>query len=64
MQQIVTVDELQRADAALGDSYGGLSSFERLTQTAVNVLVACAGFPWRSELHRLRSRIRPGHRHQ
>jgi hypothetical protein len=40
MQQIVTVDELQRADAALGDSYGGLSSFERLTQTAVNVLVA------------------------
>ena len=28
MRQIVTVDELQRADVALGDSYGGLSSFE------------------------------------
>ena len=40
MQQIVTVDELQRADVALGNSYRGLSSFERLTQTAVNVLVA------------------------
>jgi hypothetical protein len=40
MQQIVTVDELKRADAALGDSYRGLSSFERLTQTAVHVLVA------------------------
>jgi nitrile hydratase subunit beta len=40
MQQIVTVDELKRADAALGDSYRGLSSFERLAQTAVNVLVA------------------------
>src|SRR4029077_15886416 len=40
MQQIVTVDELQRADAALGESCRGLSAFERLTQTAVNVLVA------------------------
>ena len=40
MQQIVTMDELKRADAALGDSYRGLSSFERLAQTAVNVLVA------------------------
>ena len=40
MQQIVTVDELKRADAALGDSYRGLSSYERLAQTAVNVLVA------------------------
>jgi hypothetical protein len=40
MQQIVTVDELQRAEAALGDTCRGLSSFERLTQTAVNVLVA------------------------
>jgi hypothetical protein len=40
MQQIVTVDELKRADAALGDSYRGLSSFERLAQTAVNVLIA------------------------
>jgi hypothetical protein len=40
MQQIVTVDELKRADAALGDSHRGLSSFERLAQTAVNVLVA------------------------
>jgi hypothetical protein len=40
MQQTVTVDELKRADAALGDSYRGLSAFERLAQTAVNVLVA------------------------
>lgn len=40
MQQIVTVDELKRAETALGDSYRGLSSFERLAQTAVNVLVA------------------------
>ena len=40
MQQIVTVDELQRADGALATSIVGLSSFERLTQTAVNVLVA------------------------
>jgi hypothetical protein len=40
MQQTVTVDELKRADAALGDSYRGLSAFERLAQNAVNVLVA------------------------
>ena len=40
MQQTVTVDELKRADAALGNSYRGLSAFERLAQTAVNVLVA------------------------
>jgi hypothetical protein len=40
MQQTVTVDELKRADAALGDSYRGLSAFERLAQTAANVLVA------------------------
>jgi hypothetical protein len=40
MQQIVTIDELRRADAALGASYRGLSSFERLAQTAVNVLIA------------------------
>ena len=40
MQQIITMDELKRADAALGDAYRGLSSFERLAQTAVNVLVA------------------------
>jgi hypothetical protein len=40
MQQIVTVDELKRADAVLGDSYRGLSSFERLAQAVVNVLVA------------------------
>jgi hypothetical protein len=40
MQQIVTVDELRRAEGALSDSYRGLSSFERLAQTAVNVLVA------------------------
>src|SRR3954462_8219586 len=39
MQQIVTMDELKRADAALGDSYRGLSSYERLAQTAVNALV-------------------------
>jgi hypothetical protein len=40
LRQLVTVDELQRADAKLGDSYRGLSSFERLTQAAVTVLVA------------------------
>jgi len=40
MRQIITVDELKRAEAALGDSYRGLSSFERLAQAAVNVLVA------------------------
>jgi hypothetical protein len=39
MQQIVTVDDLKRADAALGDSYRSLSSFERLAQTAANVLI-------------------------
>ena len=38
--RVVTVDELKRADAALGDFYRGLSSFERLAQTAVDVLVA------------------------
>ena len=40
VRQIVTVDELKRADVALGNSYRGLSSFERLTQAAVNVLVS------------------------
>ena len=40
MQQIVTVDELKRADAALGDSFRGLSAFERLAQAAANVLIA------------------------
>jgi hypothetical protein len=40
MRQIVTVDELRRADATLGASYRSLSSFERLTQAMVNVLVA------------------------
>jgi hypothetical protein len=40
MQQTVTVDELKRADATLGDSYRGLTAFERLAQNAVNVLVA------------------------
>ena len=40
MQQIVTVDELKRADAALGEAYRNLSSFERLAQSAVDVLVA------------------------
>lgn len=39
LRQIVTVDELKRAEAALGEPYRGLSSFERLTQAAVNVLV-------------------------
>ncbi len=40
MQQIVTVDELKRADAVLGESARGLSSFERLAQTTLDVLVA------------------------
>jgi nitrile hydratase subunit beta len=40
MRQIVTVDDLKRADAALDDSRRGLSSFERLAQAAVDVLVA------------------------
>ncbi|MGH6985149.1 MAG: hypothetical protein ACREEI_13060 [Stellaceae bacterium] len=40
MQQLVTVEELKRAAAALADSYRGLSSFERLTQAVANVLVA------------------------
>jgi hypothetical protein len=39
MQQIVTVDELKRADAELSDSYNRLSSFERLAQTAAHVLI-------------------------
>jgi hypothetical protein len=39
MRQIVTVDELKRADAALGEPYRGLSSFERLAQAAADVLV-------------------------
>jgi hypothetical protein len=39
MRQIITVDELKRAEAALGDSYRELSSFERLAQAAVDVLV-------------------------
>lgn len=40
MQQIVTVDDLKRADQALDSSYQSLSSFERLAQAAANVLVA------------------------
>jgi nitrile hydratase subunit beta len=40
VQQVVTVDELKRADAALGTAYRALSPFERLTQAAVDVLVA------------------------
>jgi hypothetical protein len=40
MRQIVTVDELKRADMALDESYRGRSSFERLTQAAANVLKA------------------------
>lgn len=39
MRQIVTVDELKRAETALDASYRGLSSFERLAQAAANVLV-------------------------
>ena len=39
MHQIVTVDDLKRAEAALGDSCRGLSSYERLAQSAVQVLV-------------------------
>ena len=40
LQQIVTVDELKRADAALGNSRRALSSFERLAETTASVLVA------------------------
>ena len=40
MQQIVTLDELKRAESALDDFYRGLSSFERLAQAAVNLLIA------------------------
>lgn len=40
MRQIVTVDDLKRAELALDDSHHGRSSFERLTQAAANVLVA------------------------
>jgi len=40
MRQIVTVDELKRAESALDGSYRGLSSFERLAQAAADVLVA------------------------
>src|ERR1700731_4430995 len=40
MRHIVTVDDLERADAALDESYRSLSSFERLAQAAANVLVA------------------------
>ena len=40
MRQHVTVDDLKRADAALSEDYRNLSSFERLAQTVVNVLVA------------------------
>ncbi len=40
MRQIVTVDDLKRAELALDESYRGRSSFERLTQAAANVLVA------------------------
>jgi hypothetical protein len=39
MRQIVTVDELKRAETALDASYRGRSSFERLAQAAANVLV-------------------------
>ena len=41
MQQIVTVDELKRADAALGDSYHDydrLAYFERVAQAMANLL--------------------------
>ncbi len=40
VQQVVTVDELRRADAALGDASRTLSPFERLAQAASDVLVA------------------------
>lgn len=40
MRQIVTVDDLKRAELALDESHHGRSSFERLTQAAANVLVA------------------------
>jgi len=40
MRQIVTVDDLRRAELALDESYRGRSLFERLTQAAANVLVA------------------------
>jgi nitrile hydratase subunit beta len=40
MRQIVTVDDLKRAELALDESHRGRSSFERLTQAAANVLVA------------------------
>jgi len=40
MRQIVTVDDLKRAELALDETYRGRSSFERLTQAAANVLVA------------------------
>jgi len=40
MQQTVTVDELQRAAAALDAPYHSLSSFERLAQAAADVLAA------------------------
>jgi hypothetical protein len=40
MQQLVTVDELRQADAALDDSCRGLSSFERLAQATADLLVA------------------------
>lgn len=40
VRQLVTVDDLRRADTALDDSYRGLSAFERLAQATANVLVA------------------------
>ncbi|MGH6676352.1 MAG: hypothetical protein ACRECE_09050, partial [Xanthobacteraceae bacterium] len=40
LRQVVTVDELKRADMALNASYRDRSSFERLTQAAADVLVA------------------------
>lgn len=39
MRQIVTVDDLKRAELALDESYRNRSPFERLTQAAFNVLV-------------------------
>lgn len=38
-RQVLTVDELRRAEMALDESYRGRSSFERLTQAAANVLL-------------------------
>ncbi len=40
VQQVVTIDDLRRAEAALGAEYRALSQFERLAKAAADVLVA------------------------